>query len=176
MQKATYSISLALILVSAFMANASSESFAMNEISEQNQFPQGKWSFSVHPYMGEGYESRPVVVTSVRTEAKNLSVTAVRVRNISSKPVAAVKFEWRLLNENAMNAVLQKGETPLVNVSGGLVSGEGKTLKLPIISFREIYKSLLQGQRLEGGFRVEVAVSEILFEDQSSWTVGQSVT
>jgi len=176
MKKATHIISFSLLIAATLLVNTLTSSLAWNEIPTQKQFPPGKWSFSAHPYMGEGFESRPIVVTSVRTELKNLSVTAVRIRNISSKPVTAVKLGWYLSNENEKSVVLQQGETPLINIDRSLAVGEEQVIKSPITSFAEIHRLLVQAGHLEGCYRLDVMVTEILFEDQSTWKIGQSVT
>lgn len=175
MRKTTLVLSIVFLLTASLLIPVRSDNTAGNSTPTQVTFPPGNWAFSAHPYLGEGYESRPVVVTSVKTVLKDLSVTAVKVRNISSKPVAAVKIGWYLSNEREGPSVLKEGETQFVDVENGLAVGEAKVLQLPIVSFGRIYKSLVRGGHLEGDYRVEIAVTEILFEDQSTWRVGQKV-
>lgn len=175
MRKTTRILGITLLLAATLLMSVRSDNFAWSKASTQKEFPPGRWGFSAHPYMGEGYESRPVVVTSVKTELKDLSVTAVRIRNISSKSVAAVKFGWYLFNESNSRFVLQEGESPVISMEGGLAVGEGRILQLSIVSFGQVSKPLIQGGRLEGDYRLEIAVTEILFEDLSTWTVGQKV-
>ncbi len=175
MRKTTRILGITLLLAATLLTFVRSDNFAGSKASTQKEFPPGRWGFSAHPYMGEGYESRPVVVTSVKTELKDLSVTAVRVRNISSKSVVAVKFGWYLLNESDRRFVLQEGASQVISMEDGLVVGEGKTLQLPIVSFGQVSKTLIRGGRLEGDYRLEIAVTEILFEDLSTWTIGQKV-
>src|SRR5690349_10591924 len=143
--------------------------FSMNNmsgraVSAQQELPPGNWSFSAHPFMGKGYESRPVLVTSVKNDVRGLSVTAVGVRDISSKPVKAVRFAWYLSNENDRSKILDHGETPTTYVDGGLAIGESKTIKLPIVSFVDIYKPLLRNKQLNGDYRVDIAAVEVIFD------------
>jgi hypothetical protein len=165
-------ISILLVLgVFAFRMN----NISGHAVSEQQGLPSGKWSFSAHPFTGKGYESRPVIVTSVKTEFRSLSVTAVRVRNISSKRVSALRFAWYLSRENDQKNILKQGETPVTYVDHGLATGEAKTMKLPIVSFVEIYQPLLRNKQLEGDYRVDIAAVEVMFDDQSKWTPNQEV-
>lgn len=172
MKKGICVLILVLFGVSTFnVVNSSGEVF-----SEQHGLPSGKWSFSAHPFTGKGYESRPVVVTSVKIESRSLSVTAVRIRNISSKAVNTVRFAWYLSNEKDNNVVLKQGETPVTYVDYGLAAGEAKTIKLPIVSFVDIYQPLLRNNQLDGDYRVDIAAVEVVFDDQSKWTPNQEVT
>lgn len=171
MEKAVRVSIFVLVGVLTFSANR-----AAITVGSSQTFPSGKWSFSAHPYMGEGYESRPVVVTSVKTELKTLAVTAVRVRNISSKPVIGIRFGWYLSKDAKRNTILKHGETPANLLDRKLATGEGRTMLLPVVSFREIYKPLLRNNQLEGDYRIEVAVIDVVFDDQSRWTPKQKVS
>lgn len=141
------------------------------QVDKSMQLPPGDWSFSAHPYLGPGYDSRPVVVFSVVTNIKNgLTVTKVALHNLSSKPVSAVKLNWHLSTEEDPGSILLSGQTPLVALSGGLPVGERRVLEFPVVSFAKICKSLMKGESLRGDFRMEVEVGEILYEDGSSQT------
>ncbi|GEM_PF-1760674 len=163
------------IVVLLFMTTISMGALVNDRLENTLPLPDGKWGFSAHPYLGEGYESRPVVVTSVKTEKNNLSVTAVKVRNISSKSVTAVRLAWILFTEGKRDLLLLEGETPIIAINKGLATDKAEVLQFPVVSFAEISKSLPKEKQLEGDYRLEVFVKEILFEDRSSWQVGQKV-
>jgi hypothetical protein len=173
--KKTFRASL-LFLATALMLNFSIVSSRSGSTDSQTIFPKGSWNFSAHPYMGEGYKVRPIVVTSVETEARTLSVKAVRVKNISTKAVLAVKLAWTLSDERYPKKILREGETSLITMDKTLASQDNRILKVGVVSFLELYKPFLKPSTLEGNFRLEVGVSQVLFEDQSSWQVGQSVS
>jgi hypothetical protein len=159
------------ILATAWLARTS-KSLAQN--TSALSFPTGKWTFSAHPYMGEGFKMRPVVVTSVASNANTLSVTAVRLNNISSKPVRAVKLGWTLSEEGG-GKVLKSGETSLIPLDSALGVASNRIVKAQVISFLEIYKPLLKNGRLDGNFRLDVGAIDVLFDDQSAWHLGDRV-
>lgn len=137
-------------------------------------WPVGNWSFSAQPYTGLGYESRPAMVVSVATEKKSLTIAAVRVANHSSKTIATVKLGWYLSKRSDPNPVLQFGQTPSIPIHNGLPVGETYVLKQPVVSFGKLHKPLSKEGRLEGHFRLAVAVTEIQYEDGSLWAADNS--
>lgn len=139
------------------------------------QRAQINWTFSGHPYMGEGFRMRPVVVTSVKTEAETFTVTAVRLNNISSKTVRAVKLAWNLDESQARDVVLHNGETGLVPIKGGLATGQSIVVELPLVSLSDVRQRLVEKGLAGGKFSVRVAVSEITFVDETKWKVGDKV-
>ena len=145
------------------------------QVDTASQLPSGNWTFSAQPYVGPGYDSRPVVVISVSTDLKKgLTVADVGLKNTSSKPVAGVKLSWFLSTEQDPDSVLLSGETPLVAISGGIPAGKRRLLTFPVTSFAKIHRPLLHGMTLSGDFRMEVAVSEILYEDGSTAAIKNS--
>ncbi len=171
--KTLFLMLIPFLLVTVAVVFGSSHNF---KGQTKSVFPPGNWNFSAHPFMGEGYKTRPVVVTSVGSEVTALSVNVVGVRNISSKPVAGIKFGWFLSYDKDRTKVLRKGETPLVAIQPVLEAGSVRGLKPTIFSFLEIHKSLIKKGRLDGNYRLEVAVTELLFSDRSTWRVGQEVS
>jgi len=168
------SVVLALaLLMSGWLAN---ERKSIAQQSATVGFPGGDWRFSAHPYMGEGFRTRPVVVTSVASEATTLSVTGVRINNISSKGVLAVKLGWSIYDQRNRTKILNQGESSLITLDRVLRSDSDQRLSVPLVSFMEIHKRLMKKGRLEGDYRLDVAVTEILFDDHSTWQVGQPVS
>lgn len=162
--------SLAILLL--FLAG---DSAIKGQVDGKTDLPPGDWSFSAHPYFGLGYDSRPVVVTSVTSDAsKGLSITKVKIRNMSVLSVSAVKLGWILFdNKDREGAnVLQQEQTPLITPSGGLAPNQSLDLDYPVVSFAKICKSMLNRGRLYGAFRIEVLVTEITYADGSNW-IGQ---
>lgn len=133
-----------------------------------DKLPGGKWTFSAHPYMGPGYDERPVIVTAVMSDLTG-TVTTVMLENESAKVVSAVKLEWYLTTDQERATILQQGQTPLIAPSGALAPGKYKELKFPVVSFARVSQPLLKKDTLTGDFRIEIAVAEIQYEDGSSW-------
>ena len=161
--------SLAILLVAAVLLISVNSHTTEAQSDKDAQLPSGDWSFSAHPYLGPGYDSRSIVVYSVVTSVKNgLTVTKVALHNLSSKSVSAVKLNWSLSTESDRTSVLLSGQTPLVALSGGLPAGDRRAIDFPVVSFSKIYKPLMRGDSLTGDFRLEVEVGEILYEDGST--------
>ena len=134
------------------------------------------WTFSARPYTGSGYESRPVVVSAVKTTVNSLSVTEVRLRNISSKPVTSVRLSYVLNNEkDGKSEMIHTGESQIVPLEKTLLVGDTVLLKFPVFSFGEFKESLAAKQALKGDFNVQIFVKDIVFEDQTRWSVGDKV-
>ncbi len=134
------------------------------------QSPSGNWSISAIPYIGPGYKSRPVVVTSVMSNSSNgFKVTHVVLKNISSKPAAAVRLSWSIYNDKA-NSILLRGQTALITLSKEIPENTWRQVKHDIFS-AETAKPLANEGGLDGHYRIEVGVSEILFAGGSTWIV-----
>lgn len=160
---------IALPTLMLFTIALGSHSVAGDRQGTNEQLPKGDWSLSAHPYMGKGYDSRPVMVSSVSMD-KTPVVTKVGLWNISNKVVLGVKLGWSLTTDENRGAVLRQGETVLIAISGGLPVNDSQSLKFPVVAFRDIYKPLLKNGALDGHYRIEVLVTEILFEDGTTWT------
>lgn len=130
------------------------------------ELPKGDWTLSILPYLRQGYAERPLVVYSV--ESKLGTVTNVGVENRSSKTATALKFSWHLSRKQSPDTILQSGQTPLLGLSG-IPAGEVKTYNFPVISIGKVSKSLLKNGTLNGNFLIDVAVSEVRYEDGSAW-------
>lgn len=140
------------------------------------QSPSENWSVSAIPYVGPGYKSRPVVVTSVMSDtSKGYKVTDVALKNISSKPAAAVRLSWNIYSDKA-NSILLRGQTTLITWSEELPENARRQIKHDILSFAHAAKQLANEGGLDGHYRIEVGVSEILFADGSIWTVDGNQT
>jgi hypothetical protein len=125
--------------------------------------------------MGPGYESRPGVVTAVKTTAKTLTVSEVRIRNTSSKSIASVKLGWTISNDVIKKGTILEGETSLMPIDKGLASGDTILLTSPILSFSEMKQEFSDAGNLKGNFEAYVFVSQIVFSDESRWKVGDKV-
>lgn len=137
-----------------------------------DRVPPGKWTFSAGPYFGSDYESIPVDVFRVTTNAaKGLTITSVGLHNKDTRNVTGVRMRWYLKDKDQNGRVLLEGETPLIEVS--VSAGKGKILDYPVVSFAGIHKSLMKNGSLSGNFRLEIAVFEVHYADQTAWAKGQ---
>lgn len=161
-----------LLVMFALLIAASSgqENVRQNKANSQSELPRGNWSVGIHPFLGIDSESTPVEVTSVTTDAKRgIAVTKVGLENKSKVNVTAVKLTWRLTIEQAPGNVLLQGQTPYITRDGGIPAGSSLVLRFPVVIFAKIYQPLVRNGLLDGEFRIDISVSEILFEDGSKW-------
>ncbi|MBD0371586.1 MAG: hypothetical protein ICV60_12170 [Pyrinomonadaceae bacterium] len=136
------------------------------------QLPPGKWSVAIGPYMNLGYESLPVRVVSVTSQAEGgLKVSKVAVENRSSQALTAVKLAWYLSASETPEIILQQGQTRLLELPPGIQANETRAILFSVVSFAKVYKPLLKDGVLSGSYRIQIAVSEARFDDGSSWTL-----
>lgn len=133
------------------------------------KLPPGKWTLQ-HPVISQlGLKDAPLQITSVGGDVKmGGTIASVRLENNSGKAAASVRFTWYLFRDQAPRKILRKGKSPLLGL-GGLANGSTRSVQYPIVSFGNIYKPLVKDGRLTGDFVLEVAVSEIIYEDGSRW-------
>lgn len=143
--------------------------------TKQVDMPGGQWTFSAQPYMGKGFQSRPAVVTSVKSEIKTFSVTSIGIVNNSSKSISALKLSWTLSREESPESILQQGETPLITLENPIATKASKRVTFPVVSFLEATKPFVKNGMLKGNYRIDVAVKEIQFSDKTTWVAGQDV-
>jgi len=139
---------------------------------EGNRLPGGDWTVGFHLYQAEGFDSIPVRVISIKSEGDR-GLTGVGLRNRSAKPVNAVRIGWYVSTEGGPGRILTKGETPLLRLSATLESDENLQFDLPPISLAKILKPAVKSNTLRGNFSVQVAVTELVYEDGSTWRFSQ---
>lgn len=133
--------------------------------------PDGDWTLAVRPYTGDKWESIPVIILGVTTDAKKgLTAERVFLQNVSSKSVKAIKLGWHL-RERQQTSVLLQGETPTIWVD--IAPGEEKTLDYPVVTFANIYHPLVKRGKVTGRYVIEILVSSVTYEDGSGWQISQ---
>jgi len=137
-----------------------------------NQSPRGGWTIGFHSYRAEGFDSVPVRVHSVTSKGYQ-GLTSVGLRNRSDKPVTAVKIGWYLSTEDGRGAILARGESPLVSLPAALQADERTQLTVPPVSLAKILRPFVKGNTLRGDYSVQVVVTEIVYEDGSTWKFSQ---
>lgn len=138
----------------------------------KGELPQGNWSFSAHPYMGQDLDDRPVIVASVETYAdKGIRLTRVVVRNRSNKPVLSVRLQWSLSFEQSQDTALRNGTSNWIELPKSIPAGERRVLKFLAapVSFVSATKDFVSNGVLSGDFYLTVSVAEVRYEDGSSW-------
>jgi hypothetical protein len=142
---------------------------------QERATPGGKWSIGYHGYMGPGFNLRPVLVVSVTSEVDK-GATATFVKNNAADSVAAVKLKWFLVTEDNRRTVLRQGETPLIELPHALPPGGKTQVQYPVVMFEHIWQPLIKHGRLDGDYRIEVAVSEVRYTSAPKWKWGDPFT
>lgn len=152
-----------VVCVIAFVAQFTNHSYAQTAV----QYPIGNFSVSSLPFMGEGWENLPILVTSVTTDVNQgrLTTSKVAIENNSSRTLTKAKLKWMLSTAENPDIFLMQGETRLLNLHDGIEAGETREIIFPIVSFGNLYKSLMRGNTLNGKYIIQVALSEAKFAD-----------
>lgn len=141
------------------------------ENTEAGKLPSGQWTVSARPYLGADFRELPVITTSVSQDPeKGLGATSAVVSNVSSKTVSALKFTWYILDDQTPDKVLLQGQTPLLAIAGGMPKGGTQLIDSPIARFSSVIQPLVKSGSLTGDYRVEVLVSQVVYEDGSTWS------
>jgi hypothetical protein len=167
MKKLVLALSAAIIVgvLTTCLAYASFSSKSSNAGGEDTgavTLP-GDWSLACLPTL----KPQPVVdAYSVTTNAsKGLTITHVGVKNQTDKNAAAIKLGWRLFLEEDPKTNLRQGVTPLLGVS--LSPGERRVMEFPVVNASKVLATMLTDGKLRGKFRIEVAVTEVLFDEHA---------
>ena len=148
--------------------------FALIALAQgQNDLPTqipGNWNFGASPYIGEDYKNLPVITTNVTTDVrKGLGITAVGLKNTTTKTVSAVKFTWYVLEQQSTDKVLLQGQTQLIAIPGGILPETERRIDFPVVIFTRVAHSLVKNGSLNGDFNIEALVSEVTYDDGSTW-------
>ena len=138
----------------------------------EDRLPGGDWTIRFHLYQAEGFDSIPVRVFKVRSEGEK-GLTEVGLRNRSSKSVIAVRIGWYVSTEGGPGTILAKGESPLLALPATFQANETLQFNVPPVSLVKILKPLLKRNTLQGDLGVQVLVTEIVYEDGSTWKFPQ---
>lgn len=126
--------------------------------------PGGNYTVAYQPFMGPGYESLPVLVNSVTARAGE-GITHFSVENASSQAVDAVRVRWYLSRAEKPGTFLNKGETPVLRIPGGIRPGTADRIKFSVTSFAAAIGPVLKTPTIAGNYLIQVAVSEVRFAD-----------
>lgn len=138
--------------------------------------PPGKWTLVTHPYQGPDFASLPVILFSVTSDAtRGADVTKIKVKNNATKSVTYVKVGWYLINEDDKEStILLSGKTQPIEMPQRLPVGGIREIQQPIVSFASVHRPLLRGGVLTGNFRIDVLISDVVYEDGTTWTLGRA--
>lgn len=172
-RKSSHQILARVFVFSLLIALGTGTAFSQSRKSSQKQLPRGTYSVSCRPYMGAGYKSLPVLVTGVSSiSGEGIQIEKVEVENKSAQVIERLRFSWYLSTQENPEAILQQGRTPLLGIPDGIKSGEVVEILFPVTSFAESAKSWNSDAiSLSGKYLIQVAVSEVGFEDGNKHTL-----
>lgn len=168
--RANFILTMTLVLV-ACVAFTNAQ-ITKQDINSETSLPSGDWNFSAHPDSRVDFDSVPVYLYSLTTDAKKgLKVISVGLWNRSSKPVISVKLRWLLTTEEDRNQILFDGQSQQIVLEKPLKENETLDLRTSIESFAQLSRSLTKDKSgtLSGNYRLDVVVVEATFEDDSIW-------
>jgi hypothetical protein len=115
-----------------------------------------------------GYQSLPVRVVSAgggKLGAKEpFKVFASALKNATEKKVAAVRVSYFIFKTRDLTEVLEKGETDLIHIE--LNANETSKVRIDVLNFED---SPLLKNKWEDEYRIEVAVTEVRYDDGTIW-------
>ena len=166
-----------------------------NDAQDERESPANNYGFSEPAPFGDwaavfdidGSQTEdpnvPVVITGLRSYAgkgkwqRHLMLQSAILKNNTPNRVRAIKLGWIILTAEDRNArknqeaALAKGYTPLLYVDWD----KGQFTRLPslYLDFVKEARPLIKAGMLNGTFFMRVRVSEVQFEDGSTWTEGE---
>ena len=151
--------------------------------AQQTEKPKEKecqlnfWDFT-YPLMSFlGLADAPAKIISTSAGARTgVMLAGVDLKNLSGKPITAVKFQWFLYRVDKINEILTPRENPNIITQGETTSikidecqpEEKCSVDYSIVWCKDIYKAFAEDNS-EGEPVIEAAVSEILYNDGSVW-------
>lgn len=127
------------------------------------------WSLYSTPYYAPDFARRPVVVRSVMTEAeRGLAITKVGLLN-RAQTVKSVRLRWYLSDDRNRGAILLRGETPPIEIEGGLPAGATAELRREVVSFGRLYEKVKDFAESGAKFHFDVSVSSAVYADGGTW-------
>ncbi|HVG32093.1 MAG TPA: hypothetical protein VM911_03405 [Pyrinomonadaceae bacterium] len=164
-----YRIGLFVLTLSLFLTLAASRSPGQVKSRGRVEVSSRSLRLDWGQYARPGYKSIPVEIIRFQSEPlpeKKYLIKVAELKNRSSKAVRAVKFSWYLYNKKNLNEVLQTEQTPLVNLYR-LAPRSKLEVSIPLLRPDQI--QYLRQDVATGEFSLEIAVTEIQYEDGSVW-------
>jgi hypothetical protein len=174
---------LALVVVAASFA-LNGEAYGQDKAGPGARTPAGNWTLSFRPYTGGGYETMPLQLVSYKGEMHadgRLEISALHLKNRSDKAVKLITLTIYVYDE-------QNPETPLTqreNVRFGFTPGgfpantekpapaeaTNNFVSLDVVNEEDaLLKPLLKDGKLDGQYRLVIAVTKVQFEDGQAWS------
>jgi len=126
-------------------------------------------SFGRYNTSRAGYAALPVQVISVpggkHGPNEKFKIWVTRLKNNTSQAISAVKFNWYLFDSNDLDRLVQTEQSSLFQLH--INPHEEAEVKVLITSLEDI--PILRDKNPAGIFHLEVAATEVQYEDGSVW-------
>jgi hypothetical protein len=97
--------------------------------------------------------------------AEKFRIFVSRLNNNSNKAIIAARFTWLLFDARDLNKTVQKSQTELVNLN--IEAQTEVSVNIDIVNLEDI--PLLREKNPSGTFHLEVAATEVHYNDGSVW-------
>lgn len=157
------------ILITASLAYVFSQRIPESFGAATTQAASKTGSIGASPYVGADYNKRPLVVIGVATNKERHAVEKIGLINISNKVAVAVKIGWFVSLTQKTGDVVEEGETELITFSEHLRPGGQLDLNRRLVGLVDIANTLKQKGAFDSAYTIQVAATEIVFNDGTGW-------
>lgn len=162
-------LSLIGILIIASLAKMVSQRLPDSFGAATTQAASRTGSIGASPYVGADYNTRPLVVIGVLTNKERHAVEKIGLINISNKVAVAVKIGWFVSLTQELAEVVEEGETELITFPKHLRPKGQLDLNTRVVGLVDIANRLKQNGAFDSAYTIQVAATEIVFNDGTRW-------
>jgi hypothetical protein len=134
-----------------------------------------RWVSGIPDILQNRDDSVPVIITSIRMTPdkeyrERAGIKSGRLRNRSANTVRAVKLRWLATtagDSKKRERIFEQAEMELFNVQ--IPAGDEREMEIPLPQLNEKLRKWMAENPLDEGLAITISVSEVFFEDGSSW-------
>lgn len=162
---------LTLLAIASLSVSSADRVTAQTNSSVERAIQARNWGVSYGRYnpLRAGYSALAVQVISVPGgklgPAEKFRIFVSKLKNNSSKAITAVRFDWYLFDSYDLNKLVQTAKTPLYELS--LKPLAEVDADFFVTNVEDI--PILRDSNPVGTFHLEVAATEVHYEDGSVW-------
>lgn len=162
-------ISLIGILITASLSYVVSQRLPDSFGAAMTQAASKTGSIGASPYVGANYNKRPLVVIGVSMSKERHAVEKIGLINISNKVAVAAKIGWFVSLTQKLADVVEEGETELITFPEHLRPKGQLDLNTRVVGLVDIANRLKQTEAFDSAYTIQVAATEIVFNDGTRW-------
>jgi len=164
-------LSLTLLAIASLSLISTSRITSQTTSSPEPAIQARNWGISFGRYNTSraGYGELPVQVINVpggkRGPTEKFRIYVSRLKNNTSKAISAVRFNWYLFDSYDLNKLVQTAKTPSYELS--IEPRAEVVVEVLVTNVEDI--PILRDSNPLGKFHLEVAATEVHYEDGSVW-------